>query len=340
VKTHKTVVALFVALAIMGGTAVSAAGAPRGVDASAKKKNFTVAFSLPTGANPFLKATSDALGAYVKHAGGQYKTTDAHLNPNQQIADIDQLVAEQVDAIALVAFDAKSVGPALRRAHDAGIKVFGVVFDINYDGAPPAAPVDGQVLDDRPQIAKDQAVYVNKRLHGKGQVAYIDFGFPVPALQFSQKAFSQDLDQYRGLDLVGTFKNPTDDTAGGRTQADDALTKYPDLNAIVAYNDTTALGAASAVSAADKTSDVVIVGAQLEPAGATAIKRGKLDASADNQPVVMGTELGKLIIAVVQGKPRSQWHKTVIVPAKFYDKSNIRDWVTWDRQIAAISKKK
>lgn len=339
-KTHKALVALFVALAIVGGTAISAAATPPGVDASSETQDFTVAFSLPTGTNPFLKATSDALGAYVKRAGGEYKTTDAHLNPNQQIADIDQLVAQQVDAIALVAFDARSVGPALQRAHDAGIKIFGVVFELNYDGSPPAAPVDGQVLDDRPQIAADQAAYVNEQLGGQGEVAYIDFAVPVPALQFSQQAFADEVDGYQGLDLVETFKNPTDDTAGGRTQADDALTKYPDLTAIAAYNNATSLGAAAAVAAAGKTGDVTVVGAQLEPAGATAIKRGKLAASSDSQPVVMGTKLGKLVVAAVQGKPKARWHRTVIVPAKFYDKTNIQDWVPWDEQIAAISKKK
>jgi ribose transport system substrate-binding protein len=338
VKTYRTLVAVLVALAIVGGTAIAAAGAPGGV-ATGSQKSFTVAFSLPTGANPFLKATSDALRAYVKRAGGDYKTTDAHLNADQQVADIDQLVAQRVDAIALVAFDAQSVGPALRRAQDAGIKVFGVVFEINYNGDPPAAPVDGQVLDDRPQVAKDQAEYVNKTLNGNGQVAYIDFAAPVPALQFSQQAFADDLQKFQGLNLVGTFKNPSDDTAGGRTQAEDALTRYPDLNAIVAYNDTTALGAASAVSAAGKSGKVSLVGAQLEPAGATAIKRGKLGASADNQPVVMGKELGKLVVAAVRGKPKAQWRKTVIVPAKFYDKSNIGEWVPWAKQIAAISKK-
>lgn len=334
-KKTKTYAASLVALlALLSGVAVANAAPDQG--ASHRGNEFTVGFSTGTAANPYLKAISDATQAVVERAGGNFELRDAQLDPNKQIADIDQLVAEGVDAIAFVAFDERLVGPALERAKDAGILLFGVVYELNYDGDPPSPPVDGQVLDDRPQVAQDQADYLNEVLSGQGEVVYIDFGLPVSALRFSREAFTDDLAQYSGMDLVGVFENPTDDIAGGRTQADAALTEHQNLNAIVAYNDTTALGAVRAVEAAGKEGDVIIVGSQLQPNGVRAIRNGTLSAAADNQPVLVGKRTGKLIVAAIRGKPESQWQKTVVVPAVFYDESNIDDWVPWTEQLAAI----
>lgn len=303
---------------------------------AALDEDFTVGFSLATGANPYLATMSESVGAYVQNAGGDFTVVDANLDPNKQIADIDQLVAQGVDAIAFVAFDERSVGPALERAQDAGIKVFAFGFELNYDGEPPSGAVDGQVLDDRPQMAREQAAYLNERLDGGGEVAYIDFGFPVPALQFSYQAFEQDLGQYAELSLVERFENPSDDSAGGRTQADAALTAHPDLDAIVAYSDPTALGAAAAVSSAGKDGEVLVLGTQMQPEGVEAIERGALTASWDGQPVAIGERLGELILAALAGEPESEWRTTVVVEAQAYDESNVDEWLPWSEQLAAL----
>lgn len=330
----RSLVAL-VALALM--TATAAVAAPDHATArSSGGDDFTVGFSSGNAASPFLKAISDAIDAVVEREGGSYELKDAQLDPNKQIADIDQLVAEGVDAIAFVAFDARLVGPALERAKDAGIKLIGFDYELNYDGEPPSSPVDGQVLDDRPQMAEGQAAYLDEVLNGQGEVAYIDLGLPVVPLRFSQETFAEELGQNSNLDFVGVFDNLADDIAGGRTQADAAMTQHPDLKAIVTFDDTTALGAARAVTVAGKEGEVVVVGTQLTPAGVKAIKAGTLTASWDSQPIEIGERLGNLIVAAVSGKPDSRWQKTVVAPAKFYDANNIDEWVRWKRQLAAL----
>ncbi len=298
-------------------------------------ESFSVGFSTGSGRTTFLRAIDDALRAYVEQAGGTYETIDAALDVNKQVADIDQLVATGVDAIVVVAIDARAVDAALSRARDAGIKVFAFFHQLNYDGAPPSAPIDGQVLDGRPQMAVEQAAYLADRLDGGAEVVYVDFGIPVPAIGFLRDAFADELSS-QGLTLVETVATPTDDTDGALPLVDAMLTAHRDLGAVVAFSDPTAVGAARAVQSAGRGDDVTVLGTQLLTEGVEAIRAGDVAASWDSQPIELARALSELIIAAMRGEPESEWQRTVIVEPRRYDSTNIDDWVPWEDQIDAI----
>lgn len=59
----------------------------------------------------------------VEGAGGTYVSKDANLSSEQQLTDIDTLISQGAKVLILLAQDAKAVEPAIQKANDAGIPV-------------------------------------------------------------------------------------------------------------------------------------------------------------------------------------------------------------------------
>lgn len=59
----------------------------------------------------------------VEGAGGTYASKDANLSSEQQLTDIDTLISQGAKVLILLAQDAKAVEPAIKKANDAGIPV-------------------------------------------------------------------------------------------------------------------------------------------------------------------------------------------------------------------------
>src|SRR3954467_7216473 len=119
-RIRSTALALF---AVAGLAALLAAGgAAQGSQARAE---FTVGFSNPTGAAASLNATQDAVTALGKHVGFKVIPLDAQLNVQKQVSDINQFIAQKVNAIIVFPLAPSTLNPALQRARKAGIKVIG-----------------------------------------------------------------------------------------------------------------------------------------------------------------------------------------------------------------------
>jgi len=64
-----------------------------------------------------------AIVAAVEEAGGTYISTDAGSSAEQQIADVEQLIAQGADALIILAQDATAIKPAVQSALEQGIPV-------------------------------------------------------------------------------------------------------------------------------------------------------------------------------------------------------------------------
>ncbi|MGP0718997.1 substrate-binding domain-containing protein, partial [Escherichia coli] len=88
----------------------------------------------------------------------------------QQVAQIDNFIAAKVDMIILNAADSKGIGPAVKRAKEAGIVV--VAVDVAAEGA------DATITSDNTQAGELACKYISDRLNNKGNVVIIN-GPPV-----------------------------------------------------------------------------------------------------------------------------------------------------------------
>lgn len=97
----------------------------------------------------------------------------------QQVAQIDNFIAAKVDMIILNAADSKGIGPAVKRAKEAGIVV--VAVDVAAEGA------DATITSDNTRAGELACKYISDRLNNKGNVVIIN-GRRSPPYKTASKA--------------------------------------------------------------------------------------------------------------------------------------------------------
>jgi len=73
------------------------------------------------------KTDEAAIKAALEAAGAAYVSSDAQSSASKQLADVESLIAQGVDALIILAQDADAIGPAVQAAADEGIPV--VAYD-------------------------------------------------------------------------------------------------------------------------------------------------------------------------------------------------------------------
>lgn len=84
----------------------------------------SIGFSALTLQNPFFKTIADAMTAEGDRYGFRMIVNDADRDVNEQAKHIDNFIAQQVTAIVINPADRIAIGPAIRKANEAGIPVF------------------------------------------------------------------------------------------------------------------------------------------------------------------------------------------------------------------------
>ena len=262
-------------------------------EAAATKK---IGFSALTLTNPFFKIIADTMVAAGTEAGYEVIVVSGDQDVNRQTAQIEDFIVQGVSAIVLNPCDSKAVGTAIRKANEAGIPVF--TNDIRYDGD------EGTVVC---HIATDN--YQGGRLAGEamvkligesgGKVAIIDYP-DVESCQLRVKGFQDILDQHNKQDgaaqiEVAVALNGRGARDAGHAAARDAVQAHPDLAAIFAINDPSALGARVALEDAGKADQVPIIGFD----GAIEGKQAILDGKIVCDPIQFPDQMGSMTIEMI-----------------------------------------
>lgn len=327
--------AALLSVGMLAGCASGGSGGSGDTDTggdSGSADGFTVGISVAAGQNSTLQAIVEGLRAELERVGGELITADAQLDIDKQIADIDTFVNRGVDAIVVIPIDFPTLGNTLQRADAAGIPLFGNDALVGSDvTAEELAPLRAQVRTARP--ADEVAEFIDERI-GEGQVGAIGIAAPVAQLVYFVEEFEAEIDARPNLEFVGTVGNQSDDAAGARPLADAMLTQFPDLRAIFAYNDPSAVGASAAATAAGKRDQVVITGFNASQDGIDAVRDGTIDATWDYRAPDEGQLLGRLIIASVLDGEEIGHHYEVV--SAILTAENIDDFVPWEERIELI----
>ena len=99
--------------------------------AVAAAKDKTIAVSWKTFQEERWKTDEAAIKAVVEAAGDKYISTDAQGSAQKQAADIEGLIAQNVDVILVVAFDSDAILPSIQKISDAGIKA--IAYDVQFE---------------------------------------------------------------------------------------------------------------------------------------------------------------------------------------------------------------
>lgn len=261
---------------------------------------------------------------------------DADLNVQTQVSDIQQMVAEHMNGIIVFPLSPNTLNPALSQARAQGIKVLGMSAIIQ----PPAkgasiAPYNANFDQGEDYQGADLlAQYVSQQIKGQGNVLGLGIGVPVPSLQFLLQQYQTDMKSTASsVQWLETASNATDDIAGGQKAAQEAVTKYQGkINAVMAYNDDSAIGAAIAFKAAG-VKNPVIVGMNGDPQGVSAVEDGQMSAMIDIVPWREALIAASMIDSLMGGKSVPTW---VATPVEMYTKANISQRLDWNKAVQEI----
>ena len=197
----------------------------------------------------------------------------------RQVALVDEMVARGVSAIVIAPADSKALVPALRRARDSGIVV------INIDNK-----LDREVLAQEgleiPFVGPDNRAGARKV--GDHLATMLEPGTQVLILEGTRTSFNavqrrlgyEDAMREAGI-VIADAQSANWEMAPANTFTLSMLAEHPEARAVLAANDSMALGAMAAVKAAGREGEVTIVGFDNITAVRQAIRDGKILATAD-----------------------------------------------------------
>ena len=195
---------------------------------------------------PNLKST-------VETGGGKYISADANLSAEQQLTDVDTLISKGAKVLILLAQDNKAILPALQKAKDAGVPVIAydrliedtsvlyITFDNVLVGKAEAAAILAKVPTGNYVLIKGDPGDPNAS-------TFLPQGWDEAGLK--DKVASGDIKLLNGPD--GTFTDAwKTEKAQSNMEAiiDKAVADGTKIDAILAENDSTALGVVGALTA-------------------------------------------------------------------------------------------
>ncbi|MFM8574177.1 MAG: sugar ABC transporter substrate-binding protein [Pirellula sp.] len=260
-----------------------------------------VALVMKSLANEFFSTMAEGAKKHQSQNANQYELVVNGIKDERdlarQAAIVDEMIAAGVQAIVIAPADSKALVPVLRRAKQAGVVV------VNIDNK-----LDDEILKEEnisvPFVgpnnllgAKTVGDHLAKSLKSGDKVAVIEgirtsFNATQRRLGFEQSM------KDAGIQIVDS-QSANWETNQANTIAASMLNAHADLKAILAANDSMALGAIAAIKAANKSSQVQVVGFDNISAAQQAIRESKMLATADqhgDQLAVFGIEYAMKLI--------------------------------------------
>jgi len=231
----------------------------------------------PPHENPFFGAMADIAVAKAKELGYETLSLVHDDDANKQDQLFDNAIASGAAAIILDNAGADATVAAVQKAKDAGIPSFLVDREITKDGVAVA-----QIVSNNYQGATILAEYFAKLMGEKGKFVELTGRDTDTNAHVRSQGYHDVLDEMKNMKMVAQQTANWSQTEAYNVM-ESILQANPDITGVIAGNDTMALGAQAALTAAGR-KDVIVVGFDGSDDAIQSIKAGELKATS-LQPV-------------------------------------------------------
>lgn len=338
-------VALLLAAAMTAGSLAGCSGgqsAPTGTTAAEAKAEDTKAEE-PAGSTEAAK-TEEGTGDKVKIAfipqligipyfsamesGGKKAAEDlgveflytgsTQASAAEQVKIMDSLIKQGVNAISLSVLDSSSTNPYIKKAQEAGIKVYTSDSDV------PDSTRDfyvAQALDK--DLGTTLMDCLGEQMGGSGKVGIVSGESTATNLNTWIDYIKQRQEEkYPDIEIVDIRYTQGGSSEQALKQAQELMTRYPDLKGLVAVASSTIPGVAQAVQQEGKAGEVAVIGY-----GSPATVKPFIESGVMKQSVLWNAyDLGYLTV----------WAGKMAAEGKEFEATNqiegIADPVTWDAE--------
>jgi len=260
-----------------------------------------VALVMKSLANEFFLTMEDGAKAYQKDHAADFDLVSNGIKDEtdtaNQIRIVEQMIVSKVNALVIAPADSKAMVPVIKKAVDAGITV------INIDNQLDPAVLKSKNISvpfvgpDNRKGARLVGEYLAKDLKAGDEVGIIE-GVSTTTNAQQRTAGFKDAMEAAQIKVVSLQSGDWEIDAGNRVAAA-MLSEYPNIKALLAGNDSMAVGAVSAVRAAGKAGKVQVVGYDNINAIKPMLKDGRVLATADQfaaKQAVFGIETALKIL--------------------------------------------
>lgn len=215
----------------------------------------------------------DGFRMAAEEAGIEMTMVDGKNDLAVQQGQIETFVTQGVDAIVIVPVQASSMGPILDEVEAAEIPIVAVN---RFPPEPDFSRLATYVGSDEVFAGTVQAETIAELLGGEGNVAIIHGQLGHPAEQGRTKGNKDVLEKFPGINVV-----LEDTSEWQRAKAIELMENWiqtdTKIDAVLANNDESAIGAAMALEQVGMLEDVLIAGVDATPDALKLMKEGKLD---------------------------------------------------------------
>ena len=290
---------------------------PAAPAASPDARPLVIGVSLLNLSSEFIVMLNRALEARAKELGVKLIVNDAQRSAERQVQQIENFIAQRVDAIVLNPCEVEASSPAVDKALAAGIPI------VNVNSETRSAPT--AFVGSRDEESAELAMgYLARRLHGRGNVVMMH-GFLGQAAQLKRDRGARDvLARQPGLKLLADQTAEWDRAKAVALMENWIQAHGTNLQAVFAQNDEMGMGALIALEQAKLKDRVVVASVDAIADALQAVKAGRLDATVfQDAQGQAGTAL-ETAVKLVRKQP---CEKQVLIPFQLVTRENVGEFL-------------
>lgn len=281
------------------------------------EKKYTIA-GIVFQEDQFMKTVLNGMKAAADQYGITLLTSNTANQVTKEVEVINTYMVRGVDAICITALSADASVPALKAAHDKGIKI--ICFNSPIRAEFPITTIASSNTDLGISSGKAARAYIQNVLQGKPtiKVATLNYKPQLPAdSDAREKGFINQLNDLPGVKIVAQQSAWLTETA--LKKAGDIITANSDLDIIYGCNDGGTKGAVLAVKNAGKKIAVFGIDADAQIAEFLLNRDNILQAVTGQDPYRIGYLSVESAVKSLKGEPVA---KDVVVPGKILSRSD------------------
>jgi len=267
----------------------------------------------------WLTTLRDAMTTYAQSQPGvELIAVDSKEDVATQLGQVENFVAQGVDAIIIIPANTDAADPMTKAAQDAGIPLV-------YVNRIPSNLPEGvaYVGSDSIQAGIMQAEWLAEKLAGKGNVVIMNGDLAQEAAQKRTEGEKQVFATFPDIQII---KEDTAswDRAQGLALMENWLSTGDQIDAVAANNDEMAIGALQAIEAAGLLGQILVGGVDASPDALAEMDKGRLDVTVFQNAKGQGEGGIQAAIALARGE---QIEQITWIPFELVTPENYKDYM-------------
>lgn len=270
----------------------------------------------------YLSTSYESARMAVEELGGEFQVYDSEGDPNKELANLRTAINQGTDGLLVFSTSPAAIPSVAKIARENDVPI--VHYYAYVDAVGDKTVVDAWVGADATEIGRGVGNLMAENLEAGDQVAAITGHSGTAEVSLYQAGFEEIMDE-KGIEVVA---KPTSEWSrqAAFEEAQQLLSRYPNLKGLFCHNDDTMMGCVSALRQAGRQpGDVVLATLNVSPTGIQLIKEGWMVGGVQQSPPLESAMATRLLAQMIAGEQpplaegRRCWADTPVATADNVD---------------------